>query len=99
MGDYTLKKIALALPLSSTYTLVLTERTEAMNETPQMMDTLAAASLIGANPMSLKRSRVNGELYKGIKTPPFVKLGRAVRYHRSDLVDWLKAQASRRTTK
>jgi predicted DNA-binding transcriptional regulator AlpA len=66
-----------------------------MNEPPQMLDTIAAAHLIGAKPTTLKRSRVNGELYKGVKTPPFVKLGKAVKYHRCDLDAWLKAQASR----
>jgi predicted DNA-binding transcriptional regulator AlpA len=63
-------------------------------EPPQMLDTNAAANLIGARPSSLKRSRVNGELYKGVKTPPFVKMGKAVRYHRSDLDAWLKAHTS-----
>jgi predicted DNA-binding transcriptional regulator AlpA len=66
-----------------------------MMEPPQMLDNIAAAHLIGANPMSLKRSRVNGELYKGVKTPPFVKMGKMVRYRRCDLDAWLKAQASR----
>jgi hypothetical protein len=65
---------------------------DVVTEKPLLFDTVQAASLIGATYNVLKLSRLTGEIYKGIRAPLFVKMGRAVRYRRSDLVEWIAQQ-------
>ena len=43
-----------------------------------------AAPIVGARTSSLKQSRHTGLLF-GKPAPPFIKLGRSVRYRKSDL--------------
>ncbi|MEO7470140.1 MAG: helix-turn-helix domain-containing protein [Sphingobium limneticum] len=52
----------------------------------QACDTRAAAALLGLAEQTLRKLRTTGG------GPPFVKLGRAVRYRPSDLEAWLSAR-------
>jgi len=56
-----------------------------------LLDTQAAADVLGLSPNTLSRWRWSGS------GPRFVKLGRAVRYRREDL-DQFIAQAAREST-
>jgi predicted DNA-binding transcriptional regulator AlpA len=50
-----------------------------------------AASLLGTSPAHLRRSRSTGELWRGIQTPAFVKLGpRSIRYKLSMLMEFIQ---------
>jgi predicted DNA-binding transcriptional regulator AlpA len=46
-----------------------------------------AANYIGMSESWLRQSRVNGNP----DAPPFIKIGRAVRYLKTDLEEWLRA--------
>lgn len=48
-----------------------------------------AASYIGMSRSYLAQSRMTGELTGRTQAPPFIKIGRAVRYLREDLDAWL----------
>ena len=48
-----------------------------------------AAFYIGVSPGQLRISRHTGEIFKGIPTPSFIKLSRAVRYKRNALDEWI----------
>jgi predicted DNA-binding transcriptional regulator AlpA len=67
-------------------------------EQPALLDTHSAAFFIGAKSQVLKLSRMKGEIYKGVKAPPFVKLGHTVRYKRADLEAWLDQQTTQQKT-
>ncbi len=54
----------------------------------QLIRDTEAARIIGTTPVRLRNSRVSGML-GNVPTPPFIKLGRAVRYRKSDLERWL----------
>jgi predicted DNA-binding transcriptional regulator AlpA len=64
-----------------------------------LLDTHTAAFFIGAKSQMLKLSRMTGELYKGVKAPPFVKLGHTIRYKRVDLEAWLDRHTTQQTTR
>jgi predicted DNA-binding transcriptional regulator AlpA len=68
------------------------------NDDPILLNTTDAARLIGAKTDVLRISRKSGEIYSGIKTPPWIKLGRSVRYRRDDLMNWVERYASNRVT-
>ncbi|WP_067515076.1 helix-turn-helix transcriptional regulator [Endozoicomonas ascidiicola] len=53
--------------------------------------TREAAMYIGFCKSSLDKSRVSGELF-GQKPPPFLKMGRSIRYRVEDLNAWVKCQ-------
>jgi predicted DNA-binding transcriptional regulator AlpA len=53
---------------------------------------MEAANLTGLSPAWFERSRWDGS------GPPFVKVGRAVRYPLEDLHAWLRARLRRSTT-
>lgn len=57
-----------------------------MNE---LLNTEEAALLLGYKPETLEVSRTRGEL-AGVSAPPFIKMGRAVRYRRSELMAWVE---------
>ena len=57
-----------------------------------LMSNKEAARFIGVSPEMLRLSRHTGELFKGIECPPFLKMGRAVRYLRSDLAKFVASQ-------
>ena len=46
-----------------------------------------SAHYLGCAPNTLKQSRVSGKLF-GVKAPPYIKLGRTVRYKTNTLVKW-----------
>ena len=48
-----------------------------------------AAKYLGVSPGQLRLSRHTGELFKGVATPAYLKVGRAVRYRKSTLQRWL----------
>jgi excisionase family DNA binding protein len=48
-----------------------------------------AARYLGVSPSHLRRARYTGELFKGCEAPRYIKLGRAVRYKKSTLDEWL----------
>ncbi len=48
-----------------------------------------AAKILGTTAVRLRNARVTGML-GDVPAPPFVKLGRAVRYRRSDLEAWIE---------
>ena len=50
-----------------------------------------AAEFIGMSRQFLRKSRMNGTLRAHTPGPPYVKLGRSVRYDLSDLERWLEA--------
>ncbi len=54
-----------------------------MEAHPDLMKTEEAAAFLGLSERTLERYRING------KGPRFLKIGRWVRYLKSDLVDWL----------
>lgn len=54
-----------------------------------LLTTLEAAPRLGCQPSTLKLSRHSGSLF-GVTAPPYVQLGRAVRYRPADLDEWLK---------
>ena len=62
-----------------------------MHSANDMIDETAAADMLAVSPRTLQSWRVTGE------GPTFFKLGRAVRYRRADLSDWIAASARRST--
>ncbi|HVT16580.1 MAG TPA: helix-turn-helix domain-containing protein [Thermoanaerobaculia bacterium] len=68
--------------------IATTVRTDAMWE---MLTTEQAALYLGLSPRTLEKRRTVGG------GPPFLKLGRAVRYRLCDLEEWI-AQRRRRST-
>jgi len=50
-----------------------------------------AARYLGVSPDQLRLSRHTGELFKGVSTPAYLKVGHAVRYRKSTLDTWLAA--------
>ncbi|PKG50352.1 MULTISPECIES: helix-turn-helix transcriptional regulator [Halomonadaceae] len=66
--------------------------------TPEYLTDEQAAFLLGGlSPLTLRNSRVRGVLL-GHKAPPWVKLGRLVRYRRRDLLKWAERNAVERRT-
>jgi predicted DNA-binding transcriptional regulator AlpA len=55
------------------------------------LTTKEAAEHLGYRPYTLRRSRVDKTL-AGHATPPYTKLGRAVRYKLSDLDKWINGE-------
>lgn len=49
-----------------------------------------AAAYIGMSRSFLRQSRMNGARARRTPGPPFVKVGRAIRYLRADLDAWLQ---------
>ncbi len=61
-------------------------------QSSEYLTTMEAANMTGLSPTWFERSRWDGS------GPPFVKVGRAVRYPRDDLNAWLRARLRRSTT-
>ncbi|MFG1383945.1 hypothetical protein [Xanthobacter versatilis] len=57
-----------------------------------LIDTAAAANLLGLAPISLAKMRVRGD------GPPYVQLGRAVRYDPAVVMGWAAARTRRSTS-
>ena len=58
----------------------------------QALNTHAAAARTGLASSTLRKLRLTGE------GPPYLKLGRAVRYREQDLEAWLEARSVRSTS-
>jgi len=58
------------------------------NDTPVLRHA-EAARYLGVSPNQLRLSRHTGELFKGYPTPAYIKVGKAVRYHKSTLDKWI----------
>jgi predicted DNA-binding transcriptional regulator AlpA len=62
-----------------------------MNHATQLqsfLDNRQTADYLGFSPSTLNNSRYTG-LLGGVKAPPFRKLGKAIRYERTALDNWL----------
>lgn len=59
---------------------------------PVTVDTEGASRMVGLAVSTLEKLRVSGD------GPPFVKLGRVVRYRVPDLSDWLAARVVNSTS-
>jgi hypothetical protein len=59
---------------------------------PELMAEQAAADYIGMSVAFLRFGRCHGVLGNRTPAPPYLKLGRAVRYARADLDTWLAAR-------
>lgn len=57
-----------------------------------LLDTKAAATHLGLHPNTLEKMRVYGG------SPPYCRLGRAVRYRLEDLNDWVAARVVESTS-
>lgn len=66
--------------------------TATLDDRTRAVDTDGAAERLGVTPETLRNWRWRGD------GPPFVKLGRAVRYRLSDLSAWLDAQTRTSTS-
>lgn len=58
----------------------------------EILNTLEAAAYVRLSKPTLDRLRVTGE------GPVYVQLGRAVRYRKADLDDWLSSRLTRSTS-
>ena len=52
----------------------------------QLLNTEAASALLGCTPAALVKFRTER------RGPPYVKVGRLIRYRRLDLVRWIRSQ-------
>ena len=55
----------------------------------EILTTSEASEVLGCAYNSLKQSRSTKDLF-GVTPPPFLKMGKAVRYKRATLIKWLK---------
>lgn len=55
----------------------------------ELLDEGAAASVIGMSVSFLRMARLRGNVGNRTPAPPYFKMGRSVRYDRSDLERWL----------
>ncbi len=63
--------------------------TETNASTGAVIDEKEAARRIGLSVSFLRQSRIDGDLANRTPGPPFLKMGKAVRYLVSDLDSWL----------
>jgi len=61
-----------------------------MNDTKHVLKDPEAAQYIGMSESFLRQSRMDGIRENRTQGPPFIKIGRAVRYLREDLDAWLR---------
>lgn len=55
-----------------------------------MMNEAQASVYLGLSRSTLRQSRMNGIRKHRFPPPPYVRLGRTIRYIRSDLDDWIQ---------
>jgi predicted DNA-binding transcriptional regulator AlpA len=58
----------------------------------RMLTVVEAAGMLGLAPGTLNKGRVNGGDF-----PPYIKIGRSVRYRESSLISWLDGHAEHNT--
>ena len=56
-----------------------------------VVDTRAAAVYIGMSESWLRQGRMMGRIHGRTAPPPYIRIGRAVRYATADLDRWLEA--------
>ncbi|WP_299735709.1 helix-turn-helix domain-containing protein [uncultured Endozoicomonas sp.] len=61
-----------------------------------VLDSEQASSYIGVAKTEVVQSRVTGRL-SGLIPPPFIRIGKRVRYRIEDLDEWLKTQPAFKT--
>ncbi len=66
----------------------MNSRTSSSNSTRALTE-IQAASYIGMSRSFLAQSRMDGHRENRTPAPPFIKIGRSVRYLLDDLNDWL----------
>lgn len=59
------------------------------NDTPRAFSEIQAAKYIGMSRSFLAQSRMDGKRDNRTPAPPFIKIGRSVRYIKDDLDAWL----------
>ncbi|WP_415911929.1 helix-turn-helix domain-containing protein [Neptuniibacter sp. QD37_11] len=59
------------------------------NEIDKVLTSKEAADFLKLSEYTLRRSRMEGTLC-GVESPPFIKLGRQVKYLSEDLLIWLQ---------
>jgi excisionase family DNA binding protein len=62
-----------------------------MEESKKLLRSKEAAKYLGVSHGMLRISRHTGELFKGVPGPKFLKLGKAVRYPRENLDEWIRS--------
>lgn len=61
------------------------------SRTPRALSEIEAAAYISMSRSFLAQSRMHGHFRGRTKAPPFIKIGRSVRYLREDLDSWLNS--------
>lgn len=61
------------------------------------LNTIHAAAYLGISKTSLEHARLSGEI-NGLEPPPYVRIGRLIRYRVVDLDAWLNALPSHQHT-
>jgi predicted DNA-binding transcriptional regulator AlpA len=61
----------------------------AQSQLPRALSEKEASTYIGMSRSFLAQSRMDGQRKNRTPAPPFIKIGRAVRYLREDLDNWL----------
>ena len=65
------------------------ESTTSPHVTPRALSELETAKYIGMSRSYLAQARMDGQRTNRTPAPPFIKIGRSVRYLREDLDIWL----------
>lgn len=58
---------------------------------PAVLNEIEASEYLGLSRATLRRARMEGNRNTHCPTPPFVRLGRAIRYRKVDLDKYLEA--------
>jgi predicted DNA-binding transcriptional regulator AlpA len=58
---------------------------------PRLLNERETAEFLRISRSSLRQARMSGLREKRIKSPPFIKIGRSVRYSLDDLISWLSS--------
>lgn len=62
-----------------------------MNVAKRAFSEIEASEYIGMSRSYLRQSRMDGKLGKRKPAPPFIKIGRTIRYLKEDLDAWLES--------
>lgn len=62
-----------------------------MNAEKRALTEIEASEYIGMSRSYLRQSRMDGQIGKRKPAPPFIKIGRTIRYLKEDLDDWLNS--------
>lgn len=56
----------------------------------ELLSDKEAAQMLGLSRVYLRKGRMNGFFAEGVTPPPFIRLGRMIRYRRDDLERWIE---------